>query len=179
MIYRKWKNQEDYINVNGNGSEISRSYYDPFLRRRWLRFDANRLSKVMKLRDPQLVQAAMANWMEGAKAATDQGYSILDMAYWELRMGRWGAYYPAQQDVAVDEFSPFCNRELIESTLGVPARLRCEPKYRFHRKVIAKLWPELLSEPFNPRPFSFRAWYYRHVPIPVQEALARLKGRVK
>ena len=96
-------------------------------------------------------------------------------------MGRWGALFPAEQDIVIEEFSPFNNRYLINTLLRVPARLRCEPKYKFYRMIMKEFWPEVLCQPFNPLGFwmQFRYWSHQNLPDPIQEFLVVAKRSIR
>ena len=80
------------------------------------------------------------------------GATLLDIFYWEQRMGNWGALYPAELDIAAETISPFNCRLLLETCLKAERKLRLPPDYVFFKEIIWKLWPEVLSEPINPGP---------------------------
>jgi len=173
MIFRKFQNEDQRTNINGNGSEICRFYFDPYLVRARTQYTAEKLAKRLLMRDPEFLHDEIGEWIDDAQDAISKGYLCLDLAYWEIRMGRWGALYPAEQDIAVDEFSPFNNRFFIRTMLGLPYKSRCAPKFKFYRQIIKELWPEVLNEPFNPEPFkqALRHWAYQRIPDDIQEIL--------
>ena len=92
-------------------------------------------------------------------------------------MGRWGALYPAEQDIQIEEFSPYNNRYLIRTLMCVPQELRCAPKYKFWVDMMRRMWPEVVNYPFNPRPWkqAWRGWAYKRLPDPVKDALVVAK----
>ena len=76
--------------------------------------------------------------------------NILDLFYWEHRMGSWQAQSQLKWDIAQESFTPFNHRKLIEIMLSVDSKFRQEPEYIFFKKIIQNLWPVLLKEPINP-----------------------------
>ena len=97
------------------------------------------------------VREQLGIWYPGARQyAQDNGYSLLDLFYWEQRMGHWGGQFLAEQDIAMEEITPYNNRILINSLIQVNYKKRRSPNYTFYQKLIQTLWPEALSEPINP-----------------------------
>lgn len=139
---------DNMINVNGNGAEIARCFYG---------YTKREVSLEMLLtfsgyaHRSAFVEEELARWLPDAKqyAQTAQ-IPLLDLFYWEQRMGNWGALYPFQQDIAIEEVSPFNNRALLFSLLGVRPERRRYPRYHIFRKLMEHLWPDVLSEPINP-----------------------------
>ncbi len=140
------------VALKGNCSEIARCYYYPFGRHR-------RISSVNQLLDLEpgwrelpFVREQIAEWLKSVRGITVQmGVDILDLFYWEHRMGSWQAQSQLEWDVAQESFTPFNHRGLLETMLGVPAKFRCAPSYRLQRQMISTLWPELLRVPINPK----------------------------
>jgi hypothetical protein len=81
-----------------------------------------------------------------------ESLNIFDMLYLEQRLGNWGALYPAEQDIAIEELSPYNCRLLIETLLSSPRELRAAPDYPLFSKLMHKMWPEVMSLPINPAP---------------------------
>lgn len=88
----------------------------------------------------------------------NKGYNLMDLFYWEHRMGKWQAQNQLEWGIVQEMFTPFNNREIIDLMLGVPHRDRTKPEYLLFRKVICRLWPELLNYPINPKPLSRRVF---------------------
>lgn len=138
----------DVVNVNGNGAEVARCYYG---------HTNQKISLDMLLvfsgyhKQSAFVEEQLARWYEGALPfAREHRIALLDLFYWEQRMGHWGAQYPFEQDMAVEEISPFNNRSLLYALLGVSPRRRKAPHYLFFQHLIRHLWAETLLEPINP-----------------------------
>lgn len=76
---------------------------------------------------------------------------VLNLFEWELDDGNWLANCQLEFDIAWrDIFTPFNCRDLIITILSVEKRYMQAPEYEFHKGLILKLWPEVLSFPVNP-----------------------------
>ncbi len=54
-------------------------------------------------------------------------------------------------DIAWREIiTPYNCRDVLTTMLGVDERYRCAPDYTLFKRLIDRLWPEVLSEPINP-----------------------------
>jgi len=87
---------------------------------------------------------------EAKKYADDHKIPLLDLFYWEQRMGNWGALWSFEQDIAVEGVEPFNNRSLLTSLIEIGPEKRSSPNYTYLRKLIQYLWEDALSEPINP-----------------------------
>ena len=158
--------------INGNVSEVARTYYA-----RAAHPTAEVLAwHVYRTPHPVAVEAYGAWLAEAAPVSRALGYDIEDLFYWENRMGVWGATAWTGYRVACEMVSPFSNRRLLETLLGVPARFRGREHNPLYREAIARLWPEALGVPLNPqaRTRAIR-WMER---AGVYGAYARLRDRV-
>ena len=91
---------------------------------------------------------ALSTWLRSIPDFSN--FDIGDLYHWEVRTGRWLAMSQLEFGTVWQEiFCPFNNREIIEWMLSASDRYRCAP-YRLHKSFIAALWPELMSQPFNP-----------------------------
>ena len=71
--------------------------------------------------------------------------------YWEQREGNWRAMNLVEFDIAwKDILVPNNCRRLLADMLSVRERDRKIPNDILYRKLIAELWPEVLSQPINP-----------------------------
>ena len=90
-------------------------------------------------------------WLDQAKDYSHLlNIPILDLFYWEQRVGNWGALYAHEQDIAIEEFCPHNHRNLLLSMLNLDPEYRGYPECKFILDLINHLWPETLSEPINP-----------------------------
>jgi hypothetical protein len=97
---------------------------------------------------------AYREWLRGARDR--HGVDLLDLLLWEDREGRWQAMSQLEWDLAADTLVPFNCRAFLEIMLSVDFSERCGPAHLFHGELIRRLWPETLSEPFNPPDLSPR-----------------------
>jgi hypothetical protein len=173
MIYSKLVQGDSRININGNGSEICRSFFERGARTPE-HLTVDRLTALCGYAHDAFVRDALRQWLSGTRFA-ELGFRPIDMLYWEQRMGTWGGQYPAEQDISVDEVSPFNNRRLLTTLLSTPLEGRRGPEYPLYRALIAHLWAEALSLPINPKSFGRQALSYvrRHLPDPLVAALRR------
>jgi len=110
-----------------------------------------------------------------------------DMLYWEHRMASWHGLVVLESDPAFDSFSIFNSRRVLDVLLSpsLPERERGEHL----RILIQRSWPELLSEPFNPRATSLGVGYGRETSLPntrglvgdshLEKAIAELTQRAE
>ncbi len=149
-IQYHYDTNQDYtgINLNGNCSEITRQSFGYMNGR--VSLDMVLTFSKYKGKIPYF-NDQLEKWYHGAEQFAEEfGIPLLDLGYWEQRIGNWHALWQREQDIAIEEISPFNNRALIHALLQVPAKERKSPKYTFFIKLIKHLWPEVLSEPINP-----------------------------
>lgn len=139
----------DRIAVKGNCAEIGRCYYYPSGSHPMYKTSSPLLDLEEHRGNIEFIRTAIGNWFEEIKDKL-YGYDLLDLFYWEQRMGSWQAQSQLEWDIVQDAFTPFNNRELIDLMLQVNPKYRCAPNYSFFKKAIKKLWLETLSEPINP-----------------------------
>lgn len=84
------------------------------------------------------------------------GYNLLDLFYWEQRMGSWQAQAQLEWDIIHESFTPFNNRELIDIMLAVDPKYRKKHNYLFFTKVMEYLWKDVLDIPIKPVSMSIR-----------------------
>jgi len=150
MIYAHHQRKTTAVNVNGNASKVCRNFFDKkhVLDQRAL--CAADLSRLLFHQELEYAVGALDAWRKDVGSALKFGYELLDMLYWEQRLGNWGSHFPAEQDIAIEEFSPFNNRRLLSLLLASPSCQRVAPDFELYRKMIQILWPEVLAAPFNP-----------------------------
>jgi hypothetical protein len=153
FIYKYFLDFEGMINVNGNVSEIARLCIRPIIP---TQMTGESLIKLSYYNYGGNYFASQFNiWIDEIKDYCQKyNLNIYDMLYWEQRMGNWGAIYPSELDIAIDQFSPFNNRLLLTTMLSIPEKYRKYPNYKLYYKVIEKLWPETLKQPVGVQPFK-------------------------
>ena len=167
IFYNNYKTDEKRININGNGSEICRSYYDKFYKGDGEDISSSDLASIFgynKLSSYALLE--LNQWRASLGLDKIEGINIFDMLYWEQRLGNWAALAFAEQDMVVEEVSPFNNRLLIETLLSSDRKLRADPDYKIYYELIKNMWPETLLYPINPRPFISNLKYKIRLLLP-------------
>jgi hypothetical protein len=155
IIYDELVEGENRININGNGSEICRNGFDEYCKLDIGSLSSGNLAALMFFKSgdmPLFAIKEIDNWRAGFDYKAIENFNILDLLYWEQRIGNWGAQYPAEQDIAVEEISPFNCRLLIETLLSSPRYLRKAPDFLLYQDLIRHMWPEILAFPINPQP---------------------------
>lgn len=143
--------------VKGNCSEIGRRVYYKHGKHP----DISNCEDVFKLlkeeagwEDIPFIRDRLCEWFyEVDDEKVRFNYLLLDLFYWEHRMGGWLAQSYLEKDIVHDSFTPFNNRELLDIVLSVDLKYRCKPGYIFFRKSIRAMWKEVLKEPLDPRKY--------------------------
>lgn len=134
------------INVNGNISEVVRNTYGyshPVI-------NADYLVKLLRYEGIPFVKTNLVKWMESVPEYVLEDIEFPDLMYWEQKMGNWCAMQKAEQDLALEDFSPFNNRQLLMTLYNVDKEYRKPDSYILYKSIIEKMWEESLSEPINP-----------------------------
>ena len=146
IIYQHYLHSQGKVNISGNYSEIAREcYYD---------YHPNRevtgafLARYTKLGKNPFVINSFDAWLNGIKDHEKWGINPLTLFEWEQIFGNWGAIYSAEQDIAIEEFSPFNNRKILTTLLAVKNSFGS--RNFLYREMIRQMWPETLLEPINP-----------------------------
>jgi hypothetical protein len=178
----------DKVSVSTHGSEIVRGafYYeaDRYPRQvtpETLARDVNMLDDGCP--NPFAVEQ-FDQWLQCARTIErDYGVLILELFFWEQRVGSWAAAGQAEWDIVHERLSPFSCRNLLAMGLGLGVKERDMPECRLHTGIMAELWPELLAFPLNPPPLTaislaIRASTILHIKAPMR-AIYRLIKRVQ
>ncbi|MFP4163571.1 MAG: hypothetical protein ACLFQB_06730 [Chitinispirillaceae bacterium] len=137
----------EYVVTNGVGGEMTRNFYfvPPLLK-----INGELLSRLAGMWGSALAGELFGRWLEDARSRVHTRDHLLDLFYWEQRTGSWAAQSYSEYDIAFESFSPLNCRKLVEVSMGVRSSYRSPPRCRFHRDLIARMWPELLSWEINP-----------------------------
>lgn len=76
--------------------------------------------------------------------------NVMTLLYWEQTLGNWGATGNSESDIALEELNPFDSHLLYEIFLGVEPRYSRYSRSELFKRMIARMWPELLAWPINP-----------------------------
>jgi hypothetical protein len=157
IAYGMWPDYpQERVAVKGNCIEIGRCFYYKTGKHETI-FSVEDLFSLVtnyksKWKDVEFVKKQVSEWFEEVKdSKTNKGYDLLDLFYWEHRMGSWQSQSQLEWDIIQEVFTPFNNRALWDTLLQTDPRYRCKPKYIFFRKLIQNLWKEILIAPINPK----------------------------
>jgi hypothetical protein len=90
-------------------------------------------------------------WLDNCRdICKKNNVNIFTLLYWEERLANWGTQVQLYKDMAQEDFMPYNSREFIESFFSAHPKYNDRPGYILYRKIIERLWPEALKEPFNP-----------------------------
>jgi len=149
-IHHMFKHCQGKVNISGNGAEIARSFFRSHAKDQQ-DVRADNLAAFLGYPDVEYVVNELASWLtECAPICSQCGLEVLDLLYWEQRMGNWGSMYQSEQDIAIEEIWPFNNRALLAKMLSVDVTYRIAPQYKLFKMLMARMWPAVLSEPINP-----------------------------
>jgi hypothetical protein len=97
------------------------------------------------------IKNEISYWMNDAKEYTKEyGIPLLDLFHWENKVGNWGALTVFEQDIAIEDFCPHANRNLLASILRINPEKRTKPECLLIGSIVKNLWEDTLSEPVNP-----------------------------
>jgi hypothetical protein len=139
--------------VGGHVVEVARRYYITI--KSGLEgeeaFTPELLARAIGMSQQAFAVRAMERWMDGLGEVYN--YDARDLLFWENELGSWLASSQQEFLLAWKEiFPPFNCRRVLEAALSVDPGLRGEPDHSFFLSVIARLWPECLELPINPKP---------------------------
>ncbi len=126
----------------GRGSKMSRSFYQDNIN-----LSGKKLAKLAYFGNNKYAQLQSEKWL--SQLDNNSNINLVDLFFWEQRVGIWGARSGTLADIYRDTFSPFNCRELLINMLGLDAKYR-QYNSVLYTKIIKKLWKELMSEPVNP-----------------------------
>lgn len=116
-----------------------------------LSLSAEELARVASMEQEPLAIEGFSEWLPPAQQCErEYGVKMLDLFYWEQRLGSWLATGQLEFDIAQEVFHPFNCRELLESLLSIDIAYRRGPDYVLYRRMVERLWPDVLLEPINP-----------------------------
>jgi hypothetical protein len=160
IVYGRFKNlDQKKVVIKAAMSEIARCFYYhtgvyPF------NISPDFLCRVSRLGTDKLVQKSFSDWYADARHVEKLGYKVLDLFYWENRVASWQAMGQLEFDLAHEEFTPYNQRDLLVTMLGVNHNQRCMPKHRFHHELVKALWPEMDEVVYNPASKVFHKPFY-------------------
>jgi hypothetical protein len=142
--YKKHKGFMNIISV----SEFARNYYH---------YQANSesisgktLARLNGFEGIEFIETTYGDWInENAMVFKERGFNILDMFYWEEKMGNWLANGRTATNTFIDDFSPFNCKNLMTLFLSVDEKYRDRYNPIFHKKIIERMSKDTLMVPIN------------------------------
>jgi len=142
---------QDRVCVKGNCSEIARCFYYKDGTHPPITSPDQIIALVNGWHTIPFIREQISTWYDQAsEVAAEANMDILDLFYWEHRMGSWQAQGQLEWDIVQEAFTPFNHRGLLELMLSTPAKLRSAPDYPLYQMMLKVLWPEVLRQPVNP-----------------------------
>lgn len=133
------------LNISGFLGEIPR-----------LRYGKDKISTAAEFADKVGVNKSdyvieeLQKWIDKNKATCEsQNILLTDLYYWEMKMGNWGAQFPAELDIAIEEIYPFNCRDLLILLISPKDSLRTYYNPVIYIQLIKQLWAKLLMFPIN------------------------------
>jgi len=146
VIPKAGKYFENHIYLNGNISEIARSYLSFNMK-----ISAEDLAFIGGYGKSKYVARIYRQWLENATFFQTNGYDIFDMYYWEEKMGIRVAKEKTMMNVlGKEEFSPFCSRDLLILLLSTSHKDRDYYINKLYNSILLELSPNALKIPINP-----------------------------
>ncbi|MCX7636466.1 MAG: hypothetical protein N2044_01340 [Cyclobacteriaceae bacterium] len=128
--------------VNGNVSEIARSFYDPLPEK----LSSGDICYIIGAGEGVYEKQAVENWRQ-----TVNGHlHILDLIYWEHKMPNWAGAAKSVFNINSLVISPFNNRYLLSLLLSVPRKDRDKYFSVLHAEILKITDKKLIEIPFNP-----------------------------
>lgn len=108
------------------------------------------LCKLFQLPQTKFSLKALNRWLESARPyCKKNSIRLLDLFYWEHRMGSWLAECLNEADIASDMFSPFNVRNYLSVGYQVPLKQRMAPRYEYFTHMLQESAPECAQVPIN------------------------------
>ncbi|GGD03549.1 asparagine synthetase B family protein [Hyunsoonleella pacifica] len=147
---------EGTMAIKGSCSETGRCYFYKNGKHPKINSSKDILAYNPNWKGISFIENRIEEWYDNIKRPeNNKGYNILDLFHWEVSTGSWQTQNQLEWDMVHDTFTPFNNRELLDTMLRIVPKYRSQPKnYLLYQKTMAKLWPEVLTEPINPKSFK-------------------------
>ena len=146
VIPKAGKYFEDHVYLNGNVSEIARNAYG-FSKK----ISAEDLAFIGGYHQFTYVADVYRQWLENATLFQTNGYDLLDMYYWEEKIGtRVAKEKTIMNAFGTELFSPFCSRDLLVLLLTTPHKDRDYYINKLYDSILLELSPNALKLPINP-----------------------------
>lgn len=142
---------ENWLWTKGSCNEISRN--SSGILYNW-QINSRILSKLYGIYPCNYSKAIIEEWLKEAKCyASQTNYSVMDIFYWEHRLGSWLAECLNESDIAGETFTPFNVRAYFELIKYIAVEKRTSPNYLFFQEILKKM-DMSLDIPINPHRYD-------------------------
>lgn len=143
---------QEKMAIRGNCVEVARNYSSLYKKIK----QSPSVDNIMEIqggwKQMPYARARLELWFKEAHPLAHLGYDVIDLFYWEHRLGSWQAQSQLEWDLVQEMFTPFNNREIIDLMLGVDDEYRTDPAhFTFFHQLMKDLWPEVRQVPINPK----------------------------
>jgi len=169
--YNNMSIESDLV-ISGGGGELlrGRPYYE--LPGPEAKLTAPTAAKLLGFKNNTFIINEIETWLPKAMAFSKKNsISILDLLYWEQRLGNWGAKIYHERDIGVNSISPYSNYNLLLAAMKTDREYRGPPDYQLAQEIISSSWPKLLKYDINPSPPTLKRKVYNNVPYPLNDML--------
>lgn len=137
----------NHVLINGNLSEIARNYYGYHKN-----ISPNGLALLYLHCENKFVSTEYNKWLnKSSRLFLENGYDILDMFYWEEKMGNWAAKAKTEMGACGTVlYSPFCSHSLLTILLSTPRKDRDSHFNKLYNQMITDFSSESDKIPINP-----------------------------
>lgn len=140
---------QDRVMVKAVVSEVARCWYRqrvPDATNRTL--TSRMLAQAVEMEENAFVLGAYDRWLSSVDRS--RNVDLLDLLFWEQRMGSWQAMSQLEWDIVQDVLTPFNCRTLLTHFLSVDREYRKPQNPILYSELMKLMWPDVLSEPINP-----------------------------
>lgn len=146
VIYNYYQYYSDRINLPGTFSASALRIFS----QNGKPIDENLLASLIRVEKFGFTRKYFSDWLnECIDICNNLNYDVLNLLYWEERMGNWGTEIQINKDIAQDEIIPYNSRLFIETLISAPECDREKPDFKVIREITRKLWPDTMQEPYN------------------------------
>ncbi|WP_155986636.1 hypothetical protein [Thioalkalivibrio sp. ALE23] len=148
ICYHFHNSDSKVVNLNGNAAGVFRAFYGHQLTNKVLPVDS--LAYLSGTQGCDLLKRNIGDWHgEAVQYSRDSGIDLASLFYWEQRMPHWGSEYPLEQDIAIEEVSPYNNRYLLFMMMSLPPAWRVGARPKYFKAVLDGSDLDLSGYPVN------------------------------
>jgi hypothetical protein len=148
---------KENTHLPGSVSEIARCYYYPY-GLKLLKPTGKRIAKYAGFKGNPYAEEGFSRWLNNLPV--NLPYEILDLLYWEHRLGIWASCGLTFREGVLEQIPPMNNREYMEISLAVNMKDRLPP-HNLTKSIIKINDKNLLNLLFNG---SEDYWLYNRFP---------------